>query len=108
MLCARTALSAGALALATVAAAAPPKALTEEEVTAAVKDVIAARSTGDVFPFTDARTGERLDLVLDDVRLVRGLPVYGWFPNVVFHAKADPAKKYALDFWLKQTATVFN
>lgn len=102
MLCGRTVLSTGVLALAAVAAAAAPKALTEEDVTAAVRDVIAARSTDGVFPFTDPRTGEHLDLVLDDVRLVRGLPVYGWFPNVVFHDRADPAKKYALDFWLKQ------
>ena len=27
-------------------------------------------------------------------------PVYGWFPNVAFHDKATPAKKYTLDFWL--------
>ena len=41
-----------------------------------------------------------MSLVLDDVRIVRGLPVYGWFPNVAFHDKATPAKKYTLDFWL--------
>jgi len=102
VLCGRTLLSTGALALAAVAAAAAsPKAFTEDDVTATVRDVVAARSIDGVFPFTDPRTSERLDLVLDDVRLVRGLPVYGWFPNVVFHDKADPAKKYALDFWLK-------
>ena len=101
MLCGRIVLSTGPLAMAAVAATASPKALTDEDVTAAVRDVIAARSTDGVFPFTDPRTGDRLDLVLDDVRLVRGLPVYGWFPNVVFHDMAEPAKKYALDFWLK-------
>ena len=91
MLCGRTVLSTGALTLAAVAATAAPKAITDEDVTAAVRDVVAARSTDGVFPFTDPRTGERLDLVLDDVRLVQ-MPVYGWFPNVVFHDKADPAK----------------
>jgi hypothetical protein len=74
--------------------------LTDEEVTAAVKSVIAERSKDGVLAFTDARTGDRLSLVLDDVRIVRGLPVYGWFPNVAFHDKATPAKKYTLDFWL--------
>ena len=101
MLCGRTALSARRVGPGDCRRSRLAQALTDEEVTAAVRDVIAARSTDGVFPFTDARTGERLDLVLDDVRLVRGLPVYGWFPNVVFHDKAEPAKKYALDFWLK-------
>jgi hypothetical protein len=91
------------MALAAVAAAAAPMQFTDEEVTSAVKEIIAQRSRNGIFVFTDARTGDQLNLVLDDVRLVRGLPVYGWFPNVVFHDKAEPGKKYALDFWLKQT-----
>jgi hypothetical protein len=99
----RTVLSAGAMALAAVGATAAPAQLSDEQVTSAVKEIIAQRSRDGVFAFTDARTGDRLNLVVDDVRLVRGLPVYGWFPNVVFHDKAEPAKKYALDFWLKQT-----
>ena len=61
--------------------------------TAAVKEVIAERSKDGVFAFTDARTGDQLSLVLDDVRVVRGLPVYGWFPNVVFHDKADAGEE---------------
>lgn len=95
------AVAAAALALSAVAAAADPKTLTDEEVTAAVKEVIAERSKDGVFAFHDVRSGEQLALVLDDVRVVRGLPVFGWFPNVVFHDKDIPAKKYALDFWLK-------
>jgi hypothetical protein len=85
---------------ATAGAVAATNDLTDEEVTAAVKSVITERSKDGVFAFTDARTGDRLSLVLDDVRIVRGLPVYGWFPNVAFHDKATPAKKYTLDFWL--------
>jgi len=85
---------------ATAGAVAATNDLTDEEVTAAVKSVIAERSKDGVFAFTDARTGDRLSLVLDDVRIVRGLPVSGWFPNVAFHDKATPAKKYTLDFWL--------
>ena len=65
------------------------------------QEVIAERSKDGVFAFRDVRSGDQLSLVLDDVRVVRGLPVFGWFPNVVFHDQDVPAKKYALDFWLK-------
>ncbi len=82
-----------ALAVTAGAADAATKDLTDEEVTAAVKAVIAERSADGVFAFTDARTGDRLSLVLDDVRIVRGLPVYGWFPNVAFHDKADAGEE---------------
>ena len=102
MLTGRTVLSAGAIALAAVGAAAAPAQLSNEQVTSAVKEIIAQRSRDGVFAFTDARTGEQINLVLDDVRVVRGLPVYGWFPNVVFHDQGEPAKTYALDFLLKQ------
>ncbi len=95
------AVAAAALALSAVAAGADPKTLTDEEVTAAVKEVIAERSNDGIFAFHDVRSGDQLALVLDDVRVIRGLPVFGWFPNVVFHDKDFPAKKYALDFWLK-------
>ena len=89
-----------AMALSTTAAAGATKDLTDEEVTAAVKSVIAEGTRDGVFALTDPRTGDQLSLVLDNVRIVRGLPVYGWFPNVAFHDKTTPAKKYTLDFWL--------
>ena len=92
------------MALAAVGGSAAPTELTDEEVTTAVIAVIAERSGTASFAFADPRTGDQLSLVLDDVRLVRGLPVYGWFPNVEFHDKATPEKKYALDFWLKPAA----
>jgi hypothetical protein len=83
-------------------AAAAPEPLSETAVTSEVKRIIADRSDDGVFRFRDTRTGEQLSLVLDDVRIVRGLPRYGWFPNVMFHSATDPKKKYALDFWLQQ------
>jgi hypothetical protein len=97
----RTVLSVGCFGLSLAAANAASKEFSDEEVTAAVKAVITERSKDGVFSFTDARTGDELALVFDDVRIVRGLPVFGWFPNVSFHDKTTPAKKYTLDFWLK-------
>ncbi len=97
----RVATAAGVIAAAAAATVAAPLELTDEEVTAAVMAVIAERSRDGIFLFADPRTGERLSLVLDGVRLVRGLPNYGWFPNVNFHEKGTPGKKYALDFWLR-------
>lgn len=78
------------------------KPLSEDDVSAAVLAVIEERSTDGVFNLHDAATGEELALVLDRVRVVRGLPEFGWFPDVIFHAKDTPTKKYAVDFWLKQ------
>ena len=97
----RAVTAAGVIAAAAGASSAAPVELTDEDVTTAVMAVIAERSRDGVFPFADPRTGEQLSLVLDGVRLVRGLPNYGWFPNVNFHAKGTPEKIYALDFWLK-------
>ena len=42
---------------------------------------------------------------MDEVKLVRGMRGYGWFPNVLFHDVSEPKKKYAIDFWLRPTAT---
>lgn len=87
--------------MAAAAAAGQAREFTDDEVSAAAKAVIAERSKDGVFPFDDARSGDRLELVLDDVRIVRGLTGYGWFPNIGFHDKAVPAKKYTLDLWLE-------
>jgi hypothetical protein len=40
-------------------------------------------------------------LTFDDIRVVRGLPGFGWFPNAIFHERDAPQKKYAVDFWLE-------
>lgn len=91
---------AAALACAGITAAAA-KPLSEEDVSAAVLAIVNERSKDGVFTLHDAATGEDLALVLEDVRVVRGLPEFGWFPEVIFHDRETPAKKYAVDFWLK-------
>lgn len=97
-LCAAAAL---ALVCATVATSAFAKKLTDEDVSAAVTALIEARSKDGVFTLHDAKSGMNVPLVLDQVRMVRGMEGYGWFPNVYFHEKDAPEKKYAVDFWLK-------
>lgn len=82
-------------------AGAPAKTLTEEDVTAAVTGMIAERTRDGVFALRDVKQDAELALVLEDIRVVRGLEGYGWFPDVIFHDKAQPTKKYAVDFWLK-------
>ena len=73
------------------------------EVRAAVRAVVEKQmqAHGGVFVFRDRRTGENLPLAFEDIRLVRSIHGYGFFPNVLFHAKDMPEKQYALDFWLK-------
>ena len=77
------------------------KEFSEEDVIAAVKGVIAERTRDGVFVFRDPKTDADLKLVFDEVKLVRGMRGYGWFPNVIFHDVAEPKKKYAIDFWLR-------
>jgi YHS domain-containing protein len=84
--------------------AAAPKAgkeFTEEDVTAAVKAAIAERTKDGAFVFYDPKLGEDLKLVFDEVKLVRGMRGYGWFPNVIFHDMEETKKKYAIDFWFR-------
>ena len=73
----------------------------EEDVVAALKAVIAERSKDGAFVFHDPKTDADLKLVFDEVKLVRGMRGYGWFPNVIFHDVAEPKKKYAIDFWFR-------
>jgi hypothetical protein len=77
--------------------------ISQEEVRAAVQATIEKNrgANGGVFVFQDNRTGENLPLEFEDIRVVRGIHGYGFFPNVIFHAKNTPEKQYALDFWLK-------
>lgn len=89
-----------ALAEVVAAQAGTSHEFTEDEVVARTKALITERLQDGVFPLRDARSGTDLELVLDDVKLVRGMKGEGWFPNVVFHDKSTPAKKYAVDFWL--------
>ena len=77
--------------------------ISQEEVRAAVRATVEQnmQANGGIFVFKDNRTGEDLQLAFDDIRLVRSIHGYGFFPNVLFHAKDIPEKQYALDFWLK-------
>ncbi|MGA7546293.1 MAG: hypothetical protein WBW08_10795, partial [Methyloceanibacter sp.] len=71
-------------------AAVPSKEFTEDDATEAVKAIIAQNSKDGVFRMKDSWTGTDLALVFEEVRLVRGMRGFGWFPNVVFHEQADP------------------
>jgi hypothetical protein len=93
--------AATALVYCGIVAAAHAEALTAEDVDTRVRALIEASSKDGVFTLQDVRSGETLALVLDDIRAVRGLPEHGWFPDVIFHDRAAPEKKYAVDFWLK-------
>ena len=84
------------------------KEFTEEDVVAAVKAEIAKRSKDDVFVFYDPKLGADLKLVFDEVKLVRGMHGYGWFPNVIFHDSEEPKKRYAIDFWFKPEGDNLN
>jgi len=77
--------------------------ISQEEVRAAVRATVeqTMQANGGVFAIKDNRTGENLQLAFEDIRLVRSIHDYGFFPNVLFHAKDMPEKQYALDFWLK-------
>jgi len=91
------------LADATVQAA-PAHEFTEEEVAERAKAIVAEHAKDGVLVLRDPRTGVSLDLVFDEVKLVRGIKGEGWFPNLIFHDRAVPAKKYAVDLWLMPEA----
>lgn len=80
------------------------KEFTEDDVKEAVNSEIAARTKDGAFVFYDPKPGADLKLVFDEIRLVRGMHGYGWFPNVIFHESDEPKKKYAIDFWFKPEA----
>jgi hypothetical protein len=76
---------------------------TTQDAGAAVQAYIDAkvREQG-TFRYKDQRADAQLELELDRVRLVRRIHGYGFFADVDFHAKDDPAKPYDLDFWVKE------
>ncbi len=76
---------------------------TSEDVQEFVQNYIKAaadRNNGS-FALHDPVTDTRLELVFDEIQLVRTLHGYGFFPDVVFHAEDDPQKKYWVDFWVQ-------
>ena len=79
----------------------PSKAFTEEDVDKRVAEVIAERSKDGAFVFHDPKLDADLNLVFEQIKIVRGMEGYGWFANAIFHDKDVPKKQYAIDFWLK-------
>ena len=88
-------------ATATSGATGPTKNFTEDDVNAAVKKVIDERTKDGAFVFRDPKLNADLHLIFDQIKNVRGMEGYGWFPNVIFHDKDEPKKQYAIDFWFK-------
>ena len=85
----------------TAEAASPSKAFTEEDVDKRVQEVIAERTKDGAFVFHDPKLDADLNLVFEQIKIVRGMEGYGWFANVIFHDKDEAKKQYAIDFWLK-------
>src|SRR6516164_2166979 len=83
------------------ASSGPTKDFTEEDVNAAVKKTVDERSKDGVFIFHDPRLDEDLNLVYEQIKIVRGMEGYGWFANTIFHDKDEAKKQYAIDFWFK-------
>jgi YHS domain-containing protein len=83
------------------AAAAGAKSFTDEDVNARVEEVIAERSKDGAFVFHDPKLDADLNLVFEEIKVVRGMEGYGWFANVIFHDKDEAKKQYAIDFWFK-------
>ena len=79
----------------------PTKSFTEDDVNTAVKKVIDERTKDGAFVFRDPKLNADLHLVFEQIKNVRGMEGYGWFPNVIFHDKDEPKKQYAIDFWFK-------
>jgi hypothetical protein len=83
------------------AAASGAKTFTEDDVNAAVKKTIDAKTKDGAFVFHDPKLDADLNLLFDQIKIVRGMTGYGWFANVIFHDKDEPKKQYAIDFWFK-------
>jgi len=83
------------------AAAKGAKEFTEEDVNKRVDEVIAERSKDGAFVFHDPKLDADLNLMFDQIKVVRGMEGYGWFANVIFHDKDVAKKQYAIDFWFK-------
>ena len=73
----------------------------EEDVNKAVAATIAERSKDGAFVFHDPKLDADLNLIFEQVKIVRGMEGYGWFANTIFHDKDNDQKQYAIDFWYK-------
>jgi YHS domain-containing protein len=86
---------------AAAAASGKTKNFTEEDVNAAVKTVVDERTKDGAFVFRDPKLNADLNLIYEQIKIVRGMEGYGWFANTIFHDKDNPKKQYAIDFWFK-------
>jgi hypothetical protein len=74
---------------------------TEEDINKAVEATVAERSKDGAFVFHDPKLDTDLNLIFEQIKIVRGMEGYGWFANTIFHDKHNDQKKYAIDFWYK-------
>src|SRR6476660_9495241 len=96
-----TATPAAVAPAATAGPTGPTKECTEDYSTVAAKKVIDERPNEGPFVFRDPKLNADRHLIFDQIKNVRGMHGYGWFPNIIFHDKDEPKKQYAIDFWFK-------
>ena len=60
--------------------------------------------SGGVFILEDPVTDTSIPLVYEKVDFTRTIDGYGFFPDVIFHAKNEQAAKYLVDFWVAPKA----
>ncbi len=70
----------------------------ETLVTRVIQDGL--RANGGAFPVVDPENGDHLQLAFDGIDFTRTLDGYGFFPDVKFHDRAHPEKRYLIDFWV--------
>ncbi len=54
-----------------------------------------------LYPLYDPLTKKTESVVFKEIQMMRTLHGYGFFPDVIFHDKNEPDRKYWVDFWLK-------
>ena len=54
-----------------------------------VAKVIADRSKDGAFVYHDPKLDADLNLVFEQIKIVRGMSGYGWFANTIFHDKEE-------------------
>ncbi len=71
------------------AAASGAKQFTEDDVNAAVKKVLDEKTKDGAFVFHDPKLDADLNLLFDQIKIVRGMEGYGWFANVIFPTRTS-------------------
>ena len=56
---------------------------------------------GGTFPLYDPLTKKTIQVVFEEIQMMRTLHGYGFFPDAVFHDQADEDKKFWVDFWIR-------